>query len=246
MYLANDIYKRISRAMFSVNKLFAKILIMLHDENNTGFTDTAKTQSNEDVYHYLSLSYFAMVILEINDKNISWDRKARIIMTQKNQYQIISGIKKAIDTIYKEGMYYYDNGTLCLSKITENDIVRIYNAGDSNKIVIVPNIVSDADTNQYEGVRIFVNDSTNSVDLTIDELETLYYNLSKIDLFLYSQGLINFYVSYLEKGVIIEQAKDGKKSKSLFTVNPDIEKQSTVKVIGSTLKKDDDPFLGLK
>lgn len=233
--------------MFNINKLFAKMVICLHDDKNAGFTDTAKTQSNEEIFHYLSLSYFPMVILEINDKNVPWDRKSKIVMTSKNQLQLITGLKKAINILYRKDTYYYDNGTLCLGNITETEITRVYNAGESNKLVIIPNIVSDTDTNQYEGVRIFINDTSVFVDLTIDEIESLVYSLEKIDLFLYSQGLVNFYIGYLNKDIIVDQIKDGKKTKSLFaTNNPSEEKESSVKVIGSLKDSDNDPFMGLK
>lgn len=86
-----------------------------------------------------------------------------------------------------------------------------------------------------------MNNKSTFVDLPIDDFDCLYDNMKNIDIFLYSQALLNYYISYVNKIELLE-------SKIRIKKNPFVEtheaKESDVKQTGLGSKKDN-PFEGL-
>lgn len=80
-------------------------------------------------------------------------------------------------------------------KCTEQVFISYINQG----IIMKPVVLYDDRDVSYEGVRIFINKLDNFVDLTIDMFEGLVYTMEKVDLFLYSQEIVNFVTSHYNK-----------------------------------------------
>ena len=69
----------------------------------------------------------------------------------------------------------------------------------------------------FPGIRIYFNRKTIFTDITIDEAESLYYNLSKIDFFQYGMSMIQYYVSSVENDKIeVTETKVTNNRKQVF------------------------------
>ena len=191
-----DVYKQISRTI--INKLTIKMMKITHKDDDSLFTDRM-VPKNEKTDHYLNLNYFPMVVIDFIDRSIQWDRNMKIIMTSKNQHAILSGMKKMIKIIYDTDIYYLLDGKLKMYSLEDKHVVKIFNAGNNNNIILMPSVVIDNDGKEYEGIRVMINKTMYSVDLSIDEFEALYFNLDRIDMFVYSQILLNYFITYMQK-----------------------------------------------
>lgn len=238
-----SIYKSITRNMFNVNKLVVKLSIrLLNEEEQSAMNDYEKKMSDSLSYRFLSLNYFPFIIIDsIDNKGNNWSRDKTIIISNKNFHVIMRGFKKMRDIMYSEdSLFYLSDNKVCMYQLEKRFIVEVFNAGSKNYLLLHPCIYEDADGLTYEGVRIFINNQSNFIDLPIDDFDCLYDNLKNIDLFLYSQALLNFYIAYAHKVELPERTF--KPKKNLFS-QPAV-KESIVESVGLT-KNEDDPFKGL-
>lgn len=163
---------------------------------------------------YLQLDLQSFLTLEIRDGQ--WAPDKSILIDQRNIYQIIKGFEKSLDNIYNGGIFAIDGKTgetiSYKDKRVENT-VRIYNLGMNQRVVIEPAVIHDAqDNTNYEGVILYINKTENYVELPIDAFEALYHTIKETNLFVYSQALVNYYMTTIkgEKVEIKEVNMDNK------------------------------------
>ena len=147
---------------------------------------------------YMKINVFPFLTLEINDKE--WSKDKTIMITQSNLFQIVKSFKKILNNIYHGDVFAMNKQeeiVIYKDKVIEYT-EKIFNLGYNQKIIISPAIVYDENETTYEGVVIYLNTTSNFVTLPIDCFEALVYNLEKIDLFVYSQMLLNFYMTTLK------------------------------------------------
>ena len=117
------------------------------------------------------------------------------MITEKSMFSIINFLNKTIDNLYKEDIYAYDNSRLVIySDIA--DKCRVISRTPYGILMSKPSIIYDANDIAYEGIILFINNTANIVELPIDMLEALRYTLLKVDFVLYSQALMNYYITY--------------------------------------------------
>ena len=90
---------------------------------------------------------------------------------------------------------------------------------------MAPTVVVDInDGKSYEGVQLSINRDEIYAELTLDEFEAMVHILEKIDLFVYSQELLNFYYGIKTKVEVEENpyawTKRRTPSTSLFQQEP--------------------------
>jgi hypothetical protein len=195
-----DNVQKITRVIIQPTRnLVLKMHVKLLKENN-GRIENFHNEFGFAGKNYLKLDLQSFMTLEIVDK--VWDKSKSILIDQKNIYQIIKGFEKTIEGIYNGKVFALnrDGKTIIYSDMVEKNTVKIYNLGNGNRLVVKPAIIYDDSDLTYEGVVLFVNTTDNFVELPIDAFESLYFAIKQTNLFLYSQGLVNYYVSCLEKG----------------------------------------------
>lgn len=128
----------------------------------------------------------------------TWSKDKCIIITQSNIYGIIQNMKKVIDSIYNEDIFANKpSGEIIAYKdMVEKFTRKISVYGTTQYIMLKPSVIYDENDISYEGVEMYLNKYDNRIEMTIELFEALYYTLSKIDLFQYSQLLINYFASY--------------------------------------------------
>ena len=193
--------QRISRIILQPVKNFTlKINVKLYQEKNNKIESYHKEFEFNKI-KYLTLNPSAYLSLDINNKEEEWDKSKSIMITQRNIYQLIKNFKIMLDNMYKDDIFAMNSkGEIIIySDMVNKYIIKIYNLGLNQRMIIKPAIVYDENEVSYEGIIMYINNSDNFVELPIDAFESLFYTLSKIDIHTYSQQLLNYYVSCLDK-----------------------------------------------
>lgn len=149
--------------------------------------------------NYLKLDLQSFLTLELRREE--WSKDKSIIINQRNIFQIITKFKSLLESIYNGGVFALnkDNEIVIYKDKVEEYTQKIYNLGGNQRMLIKPAIIYDENEVSYEGVILYLNKTENYAQLPIDAFESLVYTLDKVDLFLYSQLLVNYYMSYLSK-----------------------------------------------
>lgn len=191
---------KITRIVTVIKKLTLKMHVELIKDKPDGtsthfynvFTFGSKTYGRIDVHPYLTL--------EITD-GTEWSKDKNILLDARTIYNLIRGIEKSLKMIYDGNVFVMGtSGKVILNKeVLEEHTVRVFNI-NNNGIIIRPAVIYDENEITYEGVLFYMNNTHNYVELDIDSLHALCYNLKKVDLFLYSQSMVNYYLSTLKTG----------------------------------------------
>lgn len=192
-----------------------------------------------DLQSFLTLDYSG------GDKS-NWQSKS-IMINQKNIFQVITGFEKMRKAILDDDVFAVNakgESVIYKKENAEKSVQRIYNLGNNNRLVISPAIIFDEEANKtYEGVILYINKTENYVELPIDAFEALYYALKQVNLFVYSQLLVNYYLASVgaeleSKPSTETEVKKKPRSNSHILVSEER--------VTSTLPKKEDTFLGLE
>jgi len=196
---------------------------------------------------YLKLDLQSFFTLEIKDK--VWDKSKSIMIDQRNITQITKGLEESVDRILNGNIFALDKShrTICFAEEARQNIVTIQTIGSNQFIQIVPALIYDENDITYEGVVFYLNNSNNYVELPFEIFESLVHTIKESNLFVYSQLLLNYYISALEnekvalKEVKVEAKESKKKTHALFAHT---EKEEVVEA--TTNNVSDDQFFGKK
>lgn len=186
---------KISRLLLQpVRHLALKVHIkLLHEKEGRkeNFHNLFSMKGNK----YLKIDLQSFLTLELNDGQ--WAKDKSIIIDQKNIFQLIRGFKRVVDGIYNGNIFAMNkNKEIIIYKDQQEKYTeKIFNLGGNQKIIVRPAIIYDDTDTSYEGVVLHINKYDNFVELPIDAFEALLYTLEKVDLFVYSQQLLNYYMS---------------------------------------------------
>ena len=223
--MTNKRVDKISRVLIQPCKEFViKIHCRLTKEVN------GKIQSFHNFFtyndaNYLSLDQYVYLTLEIKD-NEEWSRDKSVIVNAKNIHQLLSGLKFMINTCRSNDSIYYhsklkdsidvENITVYPETIKEN-IWQIRLLGDDMPRILLHPSVKEIDDVKFEAIRIYINRKTNYIDMTLDEVEAMYYTLQKVDFFQYGMMMIQYYVSSIENDKIeVQQVQNNTKARIHF------------------------------
>lgn len=234
-----DNIERISRTIIQpTNTLYLRIHAKLITDKKDGRRENFHnvfTMNNKKSYLTLDLQSF--LTLEIKDRNREWSPDLSVLLDQKNIYQVIRGFKKILNAIYNGNIFAQSKtGKIIIYKDeVEKHTERIYNIGTHQRLVVTPAIIHDEGV-EYEGVVLFINKTENYAELTIDAFESLYYALKQTNLFVYSQVLVNYYMTLIQNNKIeikqnVVENKPTTPSKPHPLLGPSVEKTT------STIKK---------
>jgi len=151
----------------------------------------AEWEFNDSLYATINPSAFATI--ENTDKT---GVESSVMLTQSNIFSAITAVNKIIKNIYEKNIYATRNGKLVIYDDEANKhrtMTQLYGGG---ALLFRPAIVYDNNETSYEGATMFINNTDNAVNLSIDQLEAFRYALTKIDFYVYAQLLTNYAISY--------------------------------------------------
>ena len=125
-----------------------------------------------------------------------------------------------IRNIYEKDIFATSNGSIITyADEVQKSTITVNLPFSNSAFMIVPAVVYDDNGVSYEGANLFINNTSNSTGLTIEGLEALRDVISKVDFFLYSQSLVNYYIQYYKCSVDEPVATKPNWSKERKTIN---------------------------
>lgn len=240
-----DSIQKISRLLIQpVKNLMLRIHVKLVHEKD-GRKENFHNIFTIDENSFLKLDVQSFLTLELKDGE--WAKDKSIIIDQKNIYQVVKGFERCLEAIYHGGVFAItkDGKTVIYQDMVEKHTQRIYNLGGNQRIVLKPAIIYDETEVSYEGVILYINKTDNFVEFPIDAFEALYYTLKNVNLFVYSQLLINYFVSALKEEKVelrqVTMERPKKKYGSVFDMAPKETVQSKI-----VKEQSDEDFFNMK
>ena len=189
----NPPYK-LTRPLFKSRELYLRIHVMFGNTDTYGgsfseFTFDNKTSSRIDPGVYLTL--------DIKKTDSEYDPSLSVVIGKGTLHMFKKSCKRLLDSIYEQHIFANKGNTV----VAYQDMVEKYSETitvprTNSAVLLKPAVVYDENEVSYEGVNVYINKLENMASLFIDEYESLVNILLDIDLFVYSQLLVNYYVSY--------------------------------------------------
>jgi hypothetical protein len=217
---------KISRILVQVNN---QLIVKIHCRLTKEINGMVKNFHNFFSYGdstYLTLDQFVYMTIEIKQELTAWNKDQTIMITSRNIHQLLQGLKLMIGICKgNANIYYYTTQSNGEDKITVRDnVIKEHNiqlrllGDDMPRILLHPSAKEDNYGTYYEAIRLYLNRTTIFTDITLDEAESLYYNLSKVDFFQYGMSMIQYYISSIESDKVqfTEEKKQIKKPRVVF------------------------------
>lgn len=193
-------------------------LILKNDDNNTKVISTY-TFGNYNGLKINPVMYITLDISKTSDKNDSWNNNLNINLNKQQLFLFIRKLKEFIESYKEKDLYYYKDGKLILNKEIANK--NVFKLKTTTKALAMMQVVVPDKENkevEYEGCVLAINSLDNFCYLTYFDLEYLYYQLSRLDLYNLSMMLINTDLLLREKKISLDHTNYNK------TINEDKEK----------------------
>lgn len=216
-----------------IGKLRIRFHVKIDSDNHKEFDFNQKT--------YTAITYPSFITLENMNNTNQNDSTKSIMITEKNIFSLITALNSMKNKLYNENLYIIENKKLVLLNdvaVKNTVTTQLYGGGI---IAMKPSIVYDENDNQYEGVTLFINNTGNAIDLTIDELEAVLYCVTKVDFFTYSQLIINYFIYYYKVDTDNSHPVTTSSANSKYTNKPNIDWSSEPKTVAN-FKKGEDEF----
>lgn len=202
--------KKITREILNIQKnlsLKLHVKLILVDENGKN-----RLFHNEFEYagsNYIKIDNMPFMTLDYKERDSDWDKSRSIMITPMNIVHVVKAMNRLLDAIYGDDVFAVNsqNKIVIYKDMVEKHTEKVFNLGMNQRLVMKPAILLDHNDVEIEGVVLYINKPENVVELSIDAFESLVYNMEKIDLFTYSQLLINYYVMQQNQGVKQPQQK---------------------------------------
>jgi len=200
--ITTEMYEKLTDdILYVATNLVLRLNVVLGRKNNSDGTrmnyhndylyESSKyTNVNKSITMRRSFDYF-LTLENIKDNN---GYKESIMIRVNDMIplrNILGEISKWFyDTKYKDLFAYDKNNNLVLINSIEPVWVRGFAADKSIKFE--PTVVTLWNGTLVEGVRLYLNDDNNFIDIPAERLMGLIYIINSIDLFTAAQNLINF------------------------------------------------------
>lgn len=234
--------KKISRTILNIQKnLLLKMHVKLVYEDDNGESKLFHNEFEFNGSNYITIENMPFMTLELKDRDGGWDKSRNIMITPMNIVHVVKAMERLIDAIYGDDIFAVNsnNKIVIYKDMVEKHTERIFNLGANQRLVITPAIILDHNDVEVEGVIMYINKPDNSVELSIDAFEALAYNIKKIDLFTYSQLLINYFM--MQDNKILNKPQE---RKSYAPPKRDVFSKDSMIVQGN-VKRNSDLFDGL-
>lgn len=195
--------KSIGRILGKFGDITLKIFIILGDTNSNANYKPKPSFKKWIAYGQIeSITYDFTTFLQLdyNKDYKSYDKTKRFNFHISQVWKLNKFFSNTISVIrdYGNEIYYLDkdNGNRLSMFRLDNDQIQKFTITSfgymSNHCIrSIPAIISDYQDNQYEGYRLFFDNSDKFIDLSYDELCSLSYILKKTDFINLSQAIVN-------------------------------------------------------
>ena len=185
--------EKITRTIIRFDNLVLKISVKLKDENNTFHIETYFNEKT-----YITLNNPGYLIMEIpKHSDQIYDPSRSFLIGQGNIGSAVKAMKSVLKNIYTQEIFALQgNKVIVYEDMSKKYTEKVSIPRLNQNLLIRPAVIYDENEISYEGVNIYLNNSNNVASLSIEEFENLVYTLEKIDLFVYSQLLVNYVVSF--------------------------------------------------
>lgn len=174
-------------------KLVIKINVSLIGDNNSPFVNQ---YARPDGSTQKSIVLNPNAFLTFEYKEGTWTRDKSILVNELNLVKVVKGFRKMHNNIYNGGIFAQDkNGKVVIYQDRARECTEAIRLGTQH-MLLVPAIIEDDSGLTYEGIILYINNMSNYVELPIDYFEGIVRKLEKIDMFVYSQLLLNFYMNF--------------------------------------------------
>lgn len=226
---------KISREILNLGKkLSVKMNVVLLGDNNKWFI----TQfSRPGIPSQKGINLNSGCFISFEYKLGTWSKDKTILINELNLSKVVKGFKNIHKNVY-DGEIFAQNkqGKVIIYNDRARECTEHIRVGTQN-MLLQPAIITDDSGLTYEGIILYMNNMDNAIELPIDWLDGIIHVLDKIDMFMYSQALLNFYIAY--------QGSD--KSNTIETKSsPAKDKTFELRGSKSTLVKNEDVFKGLE
>ena len=182
------------------------ILKMSIGVESTGFDNVRnalyiKSQLSDEVStHQINISTSPLLVLSPGGKDAygKYGSNGSLFINQLNKKLVTDLMKKMWKLILSGKPFGLDGDNVILYAPEKGESYSISTkVGRSGSLTLSP-IVVTYEGETYEGVRLLIGGEA-TIDLVVDEYKLLYDTLRKMDMFLYSQALLNFVAAYKSK-----------------------------------------------
>lgn len=194
MLLANsNMPCKITRTLFQTRELILRLHVSTFNETYGGFHSEYTFGRNT----YTRIEPGVYLTLDIKKPEGQFDRTSSVIIARGNLHIYKKAFKRMLNNIYEQNIFANKGNSVVIyqdmaEKYSERVMIPRLNSG----MIMKAAVVFDENDVSYEGVNIYLNKTENMTSLFIDEFEELTNIILDIDLFVYSQLLLNYFVSY--------------------------------------------------
>jgi hypothetical protein len=185
------------RILTITGKVTMEIRLTLDDRNNSEFVvmrDGAK-YTNLNLNPVIGLSIIRMGEIDDNGNKVRapWNQNDHLTMTKYNLpilYEELHGIQQDMK---KPTLYTYQGNRLELNESMAEEVRRVFMIGNTT-IELSAVVIIQPDETRVEGVKMKFNNEQSAVLLTLNELNSLVYNINHIDVDTLTVAMYNAFI----------------------------------------------------
>lgn len=179
---------KISQQLFTYSKLRIRFHVKIDNDGHKEYDFNNKV--------YTHINYQSHITMEIvTDNNLTNDMSHSMMITERNMFAVVNFLNKTINHIYRDDLYAMQNKKLILYDDIAKQCREVVQT-PTGILMSKPTIIYDENEMAYEGVSLFINNTHNMIDIPIDSLEAIRYNILKVDFILYTNSILNYYINY--------------------------------------------------
>jgi hypothetical protein len=153
---------------------------------------------------YSDVTNLTSLTLETSDflylEKLNWDRDVeneKIFISYPHLFKMKRALRHVMKWFYAdefENLFIYNNNEIIFNSDYADERAEVYGLVSNKGVVIVPDVV-EIETQQYEGITMFLNSNDQAVQMTIDQIEAFQDFFESFNLYQSSQMLINYVTS---------------------------------------------------
>lgn len=148
--------------------------------------------------HFFKMTPHPYLVIDISnstDRGDAWNSNLTVNLGMNSMYLLQKKLKLILQGFQEKDLFYKQRGKLTVDQSIASNFNQFVQT--SNKMIrMVYAVVPDVENKEieYEGISFMINTIDNFCLLTYNEIELLYYRLSKIDLHQMAIDVMNTYL----------------------------------------------------
>lgn len=146
---------------------------------------------NDKISFYMNYAAYLKLEFPRTADNLSTTDRLSLTISTSNKPLLVEKMQEFLDMFQKDDLFLLDDGKLILNS-SKRDYIN-FTFKDNVIIEFRPTVISDKNNIAYEGAEFIINKEANYGLLSYREFKTLTKVIDDIDIFTYSQLLLNFF-----------------------------------------------------